>query len=299
MRLLLTGGRGFIGSALTDLLGTRRVDIRHLSRSATVDGVEAATWNPGKGQISSEALENLDAVVHLAGESIASGRWTTSRKARIRDSRVQGTALLAQTLANCQNPPRTLVCASAIGFYGDCGDEIVDEDSPQGDGFLAQVTADWESAAQSARDAGIRVVHLRFGLVLSPSGGALAAMLAPFRLGLGGPIGSGRQYLSWVTLNDVVRAIDHVLVDEQIQGPLNVVSPNPVRQRTFARILGKILRRPAILPLPGWVVRLLLGEMGRELLLASTRVEPKVLSASDYSFEQSDLETALEDLLTA
>jgi uncharacterized protein (TIGR01777 family) len=299
-RLLLSGGRGLICSAVSRFLASQPVktDLQYLSRTADVDGTPAVRWDPEMGHIDADGLEGFDAVIHLAGESI-SGRWTKARKRRIRDSRVGGTALLSNALARCARPPKTLICASAIGYYGDRGDQIVDEDSAAGAGFLADVVRDWEDASAPALAAGIRVVHLRFGLVLSSSGGALASMLLPFRLGLGGPVGSGRQYLSWVTLRDVVGVIDHVLAHDTMDGAINVTTPDAVTQRVFARTLGHTVRRPSVLPLPGWAVRLLLGEMGQELLLASTRVHPRQLLASGYTFEQQDLGAALADLLTA
>ena len=296
-RFLLCGGSGLIGTALPALWSTRRVEAVHLSRRSHVQGVQAVQWNPTMGDLPTESVDGFDGVLHLAGESIASGRWTRARKERIRASRVQGTALLANRLAAAQERPRTLVCASAIGYYGDRGADVVNEESAAGTGFLADVAQEWEAAAQPARDAGIRVVHLRLGVVLSSSGGPLALMLPPFKFGLGGPIGSGDQYLSWVTLRDVVRSIDHVLNDDGLSGAINVVAPTPVSQRQFAASLGRVLRRPTVLPLPSWAVSLLLGEMGRELLLASTRVEPTRLKASGYAFEHDDLDTALRDLL--
>ncbi|MBT6625921.1 MAG: TIGR01777 family protein, partial [Gemmatimonadetes bacterium] len=218
-RLLLSGGRGLIGSALSRYLASQAIatDLQYLSRAADVDGALTVRWDPVTGYIDADGLEGFDAVIHLAGETIAS-RWSKARKTRIRDSRVGGTALLAQALAKCARPPKTLICASAIGYYGDRGDEIVDEESAAGAGFLAEVVRDWEGAAAAALAAGIRVVHLRFGLVLSSSGGALTSMLLPFKLGLGGPLGSGRQYVSWVTLGDVVAVIDHVLAHDTIAG---------------------------------------------------------------------------------
>jgi uncharacterized protein (TIGR01777 family) len=242
-------------------------------------------------------LEDMDAVVHLAGENIASGRWTAERKRRIRDSRVRGTRLLADSLARLKEPPKVLVCASAIGYYGNRPEETVNEDSSSGSGFLPEVCREWEKATKPAEESGIRVVGTRFGIVLSPSGGALAKMLLPFRLGAGGKIGSGQQYMSWISLDDAIGAIDHALVTESLAGAVNVVAPRPVTNSEFTKTLGQVLRRPTLFPMPAIAARLLLGEMAEELLLASIRVEPARLLATGYKFRHPDLEGALRQLL--
>jgi uncharacterized protein (TIGR01777 family) len=239
----------------------------------------------------------VDAVVHLAGANIAAGRWTAEQKARIRDSRVNSTRLLSETFAKLAQPPKVFVCASATGFYGDRGADIMTEDSPAGSGFLAEVCEAWEAATQPARNAGIRTVMLRFGMILSSAGGALAKMLLPFKLGVGGVIGSGDQYWSWIGLDDVVGAIHHALVNDTLEGAVNTVAPQPATNREFTKSLGKILGRPTIFPLPGFAARLALGEMADELLLASTRVEPAKLAASGYAFRHPELEGALRHYL--
>jgi uncharacterized protein (TIGR01777 family) len=241
-------------------------------------------------------LNGHAAAVHLAGEPIT-GRWTPAKKARILASRVQGTQLLSASLAKLTPRPTVLVSASAVGFYGDRGDETLTEEGGPGVGFLPQVVRAWEGATEPAQAAGIRVVHLRFGIVLSSRGGALPRMLRPFRLGLGGPIGSGNQFISWVSLDDAVLAAIHAIEHDALDGPVNVVSPNPVTSRGFAHALGRVLRRPAFCRVPAWVIRLMLGEMGRELLLSSTHAVPSRLVASGFAFRYRNLEDALGHVL--
>jgi hypothetical protein len=238
----------------------------------------------------------MDAAVHLAGENIA-GRWTAARKARIRESRVRSTRLLAESLAGIADPPRVLVCASGVGFYGNRGDALLDEDSSAGQGYLSEVCQAWEAAAEPARQKGIRVVHLRIGVVLDTRGGALAKMLLPFKLGVGGVVGSGRQYWSWVHLADVVGAIWHAIQTGSLSGPVNVVAPAPATNREFTKTLGRVLGRPTIFPMPAFAVSLVFGEMGESVLLGSTRVAAKHLTASGYQFLYPDLEGALKNLL--
>ena len=238
MNILITGASGLIGSALTGKLAGAGHEVTRLGRSSRAAGPRQMRWDPAAGELDAGALEGFDAVVHLAGENIASGRWTAAKRERIRSSRVEGTRLLAHSLARLSRRPEVLVSASAIGYYGNRGDEPLDEQSPPGSGFLADVCRQWEAAAEPAREAGIRVVHPRIGLVLSVSGGALAKMLPVFRLGLGGPIGSGRQYVSWITLDDLVEVIRHVTVAESYQGPVNAVAPQPVTNREFTERWG-------------------------------------------------------------
>jgi uncharacterized protein (TIGR01777 family) len=297
MHIVVTGASGLIGSALLPRLSADGHRVTRLVRSQPAPGEAAIRWDPEAGSLDAKSLEGIDAAVHLAGENIAA-RWTAEKKRRIRDSRVNGTRLLSDTLARLERPPQALVCASAIGYYGDRGDELLSEESPPGRGFLAEVCQAWEAAADAARHKGIRVVHLRFGVVLSPAGGALAKMLPPFRLGLGGPLGSGRQYMSWIAIDDAVGAIQHALATEALQGPANAAAPNPVRNREFTRALARVLRRPALVPMPAFAARLLFGEMADELLLASARVQPAKLLATGYTFRYPELEGALRHLLT-
>jgi uncharacterized protein (TIGR01777 family) len=255
-------------------------------------------WDPATGWIDAGELEGVDAVVHLAGENLGSHRWNETFKREIRDSRVLGTRLLAEALAALAKKPGVLCCASAIGFYGDRGNEVLTESSPPGTGFLAEVCQAWEAATTPAGDAGIRVVHLRSGVVLSRAGGALAKMLPPFKLGAGGVIGGGRQYWSWIALDDLVRVIEFVLQRTELAGPVNTVAPHPVTNREFTETLGRVLGRPTILPMPAFAARLALGEMADEMLLASARVEPHVLLRAGFEFQFPQLETALRQALT-
>jgi uncharacterized protein (TIGR01777 family) len=297
MRVLVSGSSGLVGSALATFLTARGHQIVRLVRATSPRDDGAVSWDPEAGRIDAPRLEGLDAVVHLAGESIAAGRWTPARKARILGSRVRGTQLLAAALARLERPPAILACASAIGYYGDRGEEVLREDSAPGRGFLAEVTVAWEAAAEPARQRGLRVVHLRTGIVLSTQGGALAQMLPPFRMGVGGPLGSGRQWMSWITLEDLVQVFERVLTTPGLQGAVNAVSPHPVRNREFTSALGHVLSRPAFLPVPAFAVRLLFGEMGQELLLSSARVEPARLASVSHTFQHPDLEPALRQVL--
>jgi len=280
MKILVTGSSGLIGSKLVSFLEAERHEVVRYKRTATRPAIE----------------EGLDAVVHLAGEPIA-GRWTAKKKGRIRESRVGGTRQLCEALARLERPPRVLVSASAIGYYGDRGTEILNEDSPPGTGFLADVCRDWEAAADPAAEAGIRVVNLRFGIVLSGDGGALAKMLLPFRMGFGGIVGSGKQFWSWVAIEDVVGAIQHALNTEWARGPMNVVSPNAVTNREFTKALGRVLGRPTVFPMPAMAARVVFGEMAEALLLGSARVQPIRLEGSGYRFRFPVLETTLRHMV--
>jgi uncharacterized protein len=297
MRILVTGSTGLVGSELVPFLTGGGHDVVRLVRSLNGSGEAEVLWDPVKGQIDAGQLEGLDAVVHLAGENIAGRRWNDEQKARIRDSRVNGTRLLCETLAELRRPPQTLISASAIGYYGARGDQVLTESSKSGDGFLPEVCREWEAATQPATDAGIRVVCLRFGIILTPKGGALSKMVTPFRLGLGGRIGDGRQWMSWIAIDDVVGTIDHALADKNLRGPVNAVAPHPVTNSEFATTLGHVLARPSIVPMPSFMARLALGEMADDLMLASTRVQPRVLFDSGYSYFYGDLESALRHLL--
>ena len=294
LRVLVSGARGLIGSALLARLRDGGHETGVLTRHA--EGPGEVGWDPARDRLEARAIEGFDAVVHLAGEPIAQ-RWTPQRKALIRDSRVAGTGLLARRLADLERPPRVLVSVSAIGFYGDRGVESLDEASPPGTGFLPEVCRAWEEAAGPASARGIRVVHPRLGLVMTPRGGALARLLPPFRLGLGGPLGDGRAWWSWVAFDDVIAVLERLLVDEGLAGPINVVAPGAVTNREFARILGQVLGRPARLPVPALALRALFGEMADGALLASARVRPARLEAVGYPFRHPGLEPALRHLL--
>jgi hypothetical protein len=264
-------------------------------RSKPTNG-DQIQWDPYSGSLDKSRLEGFDAIVHLSGENIA-GRWTAAKKTKLRDSRIKSTRLLSKTLAELQKPPKVLVCASAMGYYGNRSDEMMKEDSPPGRGFLAETVKEWEAQVQPAIKKGIRVVNLRTGVVLSPAGGALKEMLLPFKMGVGGVIGSGEQYFSWIAIDDVVGAIYHCINTESLSGPVNVASPNPVTNREFTKTLGRVLSRPTIFPLPAFAARLVFGEMGEELLLASIRVQPAKLQATGYPFRYPDLEGALRHVL--
>ena len=297
MKVLVSGSNGLVGSALIARLTKDGHQIVRLVRAQADPGVPVVLWIPGKGVLDAAALEGFDAIVHLAGESIASGRWTMEKKARIRDSRVRRTELLAGTIARLSRPPAVLLCASAIGFYGDRGDEILTEESASGKDFLSEVCRAWEAASEPAARKGVRVVLHRFGVILSPAGGALAKMLLPFKLGLGGRVGDGRQFMSWIAIDDVVDALVHALGAKDLRGAVNTVSPRPVTNAEFTRTLGRVLRRPVVFPMPAFAARLAFGEMADALLLSSQRVEPKRLVASGYRFRYPDLEPALRHLL--
>ena len=297
MKILVTGASGLVGSALVPLLVADGHEVARLGRTAP--GPADLRWDPDAGTLDAATLEGFDGVIHLAGENIAAGRWNAARKRRIKESRVQGTLLLARTLAGLKRPPRVLVSASAVGFYGDRGDEELNEQSPAGSGFLTEVCREWEAATEAAAGEGIRVVHARLGVVLSRDGGALAKMLTPFKLGAGGIVGSGRQYMSWITLEDTVAALAHLLVTETAAGPVNVVAPAPVTNREFTKTLGRVLRRPTLFPLPAFVARLVFGEMADALLLGSNRVKPASLLDSGYVFRHGSLEEGLRAVLGA
>ena len=239
----------------------------------------------------------MDAVVHLAGESIADGRWNAAKKARILDSRRNGTKLIADTLASLENGPRSFICASAIGYYGDRSDEVLTEQSSIGTGFLADVCRQWEAACQSAKDAGVRTVNLRIGIVLSNEGGALQKMVLPFKMGVGGVVGSGKQYWSWISIDDLAGVLLHAVESTNLNGPVNAVAPSAVTNREFTKTLGKVLRRPTVFPLPAFIAQTVLGEMARDLILSSARVEPAQLANSGYTFQHRDLESALRHVL--
>jgi len=297
MIIAVTGSTGLVGSALVARLEGRGHLVRRLVRHEVKDAEREICWNPDTGEIDAAELNGVDAVVHLAGENIAGRRWSEDFKRRILKSRTTGTRLLAETLAQLEMKPSVLVSASATGFYGNRGDEAVDELSPSGNGFLAEVCREWEAAAEPAHDAGIRLVKLRIGPVLSPKGGALAKMLPPFKMGLGGVIGSGRQYFSWIALDDLLNAIVFALETESLVGPVNAVAPGAVTNREFTKTLGRVLGRPTIFPMPAFAARLAFGEMADEMLLGGVRVAPHELTAANFNFAYPELEPALRHLL--
>jgi hypothetical protein len=293
-KILVSGVSGPIGAALLPPLKTRGYEITRLVRGAAT-GENQISWDPGKA-IASERVSGFDAVIHLAGESIV-GRWTDEKKRKIRDSRVAGTSALAEALAGAKDKPQVFACSSAIGFYGDRGNEVLNEQSEPGTGFLPDVCREWEAATLAAVKAGIRTVQMRTGIVLSPKGGALGKMLTPFKMGVGGKVGNGRQWMSWIDVQDMVGAIHHVLKSDLLQGPVNMVAPKPVTNEEFTKTLASVLSRPAIFPVPAFVVKLAFGEMGETVLLGSQRVEPTQLVMSGYPFRYSNLRASLENML--
>lgn len=295
LRYAITGASGFVGSALVERLRGDGEGVLRLVRGSAA-AADAATWDPRTGAIDAARLDGIDVVVHLAGENVAGGRWTAARMQRIHDSRVVGTANLCRALAQLPRRPRVLVCASAVGFYGDRGDAELDEQSGAGTGFLAEVVHGWETATAAAVHAGIRVVMLRIGLVLG-RGGALAKMLPPFRLGLGGRLGSGRQYVSWIALPDLLAAIVFAARHDDLRGPVNATAPQPVTNREFTAALARVLHRPAVLPVPALALRLLFGRMADEALLISQRVRPRRLLDAGFTFTEPQLDGALRAAL--
>jgi len=288
--ILITGSSGLVGKAITDQLDKQSLPWTAVHRSKE-------RWDPEKGIFDPVLLDGHSIVIHLAGEPIAAGRWTDSQKKKIYESRVKGTRAVADAIANSQNKPELMICASAIGFYGDRGEEVLHESSAPGEGFLPEVVKDWEAAVEPARVTGVRVVHLRLGIVLSPEGGALNKMLPPFKLGLGGKLGSGRMWMSWVHIDDVVQAFLYVVSHQELKGRFNLTAPSPARNTEFTKILGAALSKPTIFPAPAFVIKLLLGEMGETLLLQSTRVLPTGLLAKGFRFRHPDLDAAMADLL--
>jgi hypothetical protein len=303
MDVAVTGSSGLIGSALRPALETAGHRVVRMARpgSGTRRGPDTIEWDPERGTIDAAGLEGIQAVVNLAGEGIADKRWNDARKARIRDSRVKGTTLLAETLAKLAHPPGVLVSGSAIDIYKDRGDEDITEDTPADDpGFLGEVCRAWEAATAPAEAAGIRVVHLRSGIVLSPHGGALKKMVVPFKLGLGGRMGSGRQWMSWIAIDDEVGAIVHLLGEGAPSGPVNATAPHPVTNAEFTRALAGVFHRPTLMPLPDAALRLVLGaQMAEEFLLSGQRVVPRRLEASGYTFRAPELSQALKQLLAS
>lgn len=293
MRILITGASGLVGSELQKSLAAKGHELLLASRSEP-KGANDIQWTVEEGFAEPERLEGIDAVVHLAGESVSGLRWTEEKKKAIRDSRVLGTRSVVEAISKLKDKPKVFVAASAIGFYGERGDEELNESSNAGEGFLADVAKAWEGEARRAEDAGIRTVLLRTGIVLSKDGGALGTMLLPFKLGVGGVVGSGKQWMSWISLYDHVRVIEYVIENENIRGAVNAVSPHPVTNEEFTKTLGEVLYRPTILPLPEFAVSMVFGEMGDALLLASTKVMPKRLTDAGFEFKYSQLKPAIE-----
>ena len=291
MKILVSGSHGLVGKALISSLGSGEHEVVRLVRSTPKPG--EIEWHPNQDAMDAARLEGFDAVINLAGENVAAARWTEDQKRKIHDSRVNGTHLLSEAMAKLLNRPRVFVCASATGFYGDRDDEVLDEHSDSGGGFLAGVCREWEKATEPAVAAGVRVVNLRFGVILSREGGMLAKLLTPFKMGMGGKVGSGKQFISWVAIDDVVNAVKLALNDETFRGPVNVVSPNPVTNEVFTKTLGHVLSRPTALAMPAFAARLAFGEMADEMLLTSQYVVPKRLSDAGYEFKYPELEAAL------
>ena len=302
MRTLVTGATGFIGKRLLAKLERPVVLSRNgakAEKSLAKFGVKAFSWNVQAEPPPQAAFDGIDAVIHLAGDPVAEGRWTAAKKARIRDSRILGTRNLVATLAALNHKPGVLVSASAIGYYGSRGDELLDERSSPGHDFLAEVCAGWEREALAAADLGVRVAIVRIGIVLGEKGGALAKMLTPFKLGLGSPLGSGRQYMSWIHIDDLVNEFLFAAREQHVRGPLNGVAPNPVTNREFTKTLGKVLQRPTFMPaVPGFALKTMLGDFG-EVLLASQRVQPKAAEAAGFTFRSRELEPTLRLVLTS
>ena len=301
MKVIVTGSNGLVGRALVGQLLAEGHEVTTLvrsgSRSTGEEGVRPARWDPAADSIDAAALEGHDAAVHLAGEPIAEGRWDDEKKRRIRASRAEGTRLLAETLAKLERRPAVLVSASATGFYGNRGEETLTEESASGDDFLSEVCREWEKATLPASQAGVRVVHLRIGVVLSGEGGALQKMLTPFKLGLGGKVGSGEQYMNWITLEDLVGVIRRAMEDESLRGPVNAVAPQQVTNAEFTKALGRALGRPTVFTVPAFAARLAFGEVADALLMASTRVEPARLQEAGYQFRHPEIEGALRSAL--
>ena len=297
MKILVSGSHGLVGSALVPALEGKGHPVVRLVRGVSPAAGPQVDWDPEGGRLDPASLAGFEAMVHLAGENIAARRWSEAQKARIRESRVKGTRLLCETFATLPLPPKVLIAASAIGFYGDRGDEALGEESKPGTGYLPEVCKAWEAATEPAARKGIRVVSLRFGIILSPAGGALAKMLFPFKMGVGGILGSGRQYMSWISLDDAVGVVLHVLETSSLRGPVNAVAPQAVTNARFTKTLGRVLKRPTLFPMPAFAARLAFGELADPLLLASTRVEPKRLLASDYPYRHRELEATLRHLL--
>ena len=295
MKVAIAGASGLVGSALIPVLKTMGAQITRFVRTKPNAG--EIEWHPNQDEVSPHTLAGFDTVINLAGENIAAGRWSDDQKRRIRNSRVNGTHLLSEAIAKLSPKPNVFLCASATGIYGDRDDETLDEQSDSGSGFLAGVCREWEKATEPAVKAGVRVVNLRFGPILAKEGGMLAKLLTPFKMGMGGKVGSGRQFISWVGIDDAIQAVRLALEDASIRGPLNIVSPQPVTNEEFTKTLGHVLNRPTALAMPAFAARLAFGEMADEMLLASQKVIPKKLLNAGYKFRHPELEQTLRELL--
>ena len=291
MKIAIAGASGLVGSALIPILQSDGNQITRLVRSSPKAG--EIEWHPNQDEVSTQSLQGFDVIINLAGENIAGGRWTDEQKRKIRDSRVNGTHLLSEAIAKMNSKPKAFICASATGIYGDRDDEVLDEQSESGGGFLAGVCREWEKATEPANKAGVRVVNLRFGPILARDGGMLSKLLTPFKMGMGGKVGSGKQHISWIALDDAVSAIKLAIDRQTIHGPLNVVSPNPVTNEEFTKTLGHVLNRPTALAIPAFAARLAFGEMADEMLLASQKVMPKKLTSAGFQFQYPQLEAAM------
>ena len=291
MKIAIAGASGLVGSALIPILQSDGNQITRLVRSSPKAG--EIEWHPNQDEVSTQSLQGFDVIINLAGENIAGGRWTDEQKRKIRDSRVNGTHLLSEAIAKMSSKPKTFICASATGIYGDRDDEVLNEQSESGGGFLAGVCREWEKATEPANKAGVRVVNLRFGPILARDGGMLSKLLTPFKMGMGGKVGSGKQHISWIALDDAVSAIKLAIDRQTIHGPLNVVSPNPVTNEEFTKTLGHVLNRPTALAMPAFAARLAFGEMADEMLLASQKVMPKKLTSAGFQFQYPQLEAAM------
>ncbi len=297
LTILISGASGLLGSALIPFLTTGGHRVRQLVRREPDKAKGEIRWDPSRGRLDLDEKDRIDAVIHLSGENIGQGRWTPVKKKRIIDSRVNSTRLIARTLSKMKHPPKVFLCASAIGFYGNRDDTVLEESHPAGTDFISEVCRMWEDSTEAAASAGIRTVQLRIGIVLSPAGGALGKLLLPFQMGIGGKIGTGRQYMSWISIDDTIGAIHHALFEKTISGPVNLVSPNPATNLEFTQKLAHVLSRPSVFTVPEIAIKTFFGEMGRETILSSTRVRPGVLSETGYLFRHPDLEGALRHLL--
>ena len=297
MKILLSGSTGLIGSELIYFLTQNNQEVVCLIRDEKKENYNNVFWNPVNNILEINRINNIDCVIHLAGENISSKRWSKNQKQKISDSRVKSTKFLIDSLLKLEKKPQTFICASAIGYYGNRGDELLNERSEKGEGFLSDVCYEWEKATEPAQEARMRVVNLRFGVILSEKGGALKKMLLPFKFGLGGKVGAGNQFMSWITLEDTIKAIEFCRTTDKINGPINIVTPNPITNKQLTKILGKQLNRPTFFTLPASAAKLVLGETVDELLLASTRVEPAVLLENGFDFKYKTINEALIALI--